>query len=202
MKFKDSRNNLFWLCSETFHAGLKALKDYLTSIKNPSSDFTPKRLLEIMDSFSQPLYTHLASEPQAILALSSFESPERQFDLVKIEQEEGKKAITLDFAFNVLPIFMNNMESVEFEGGMWQNHPNVPAPVRWIMKNLIPMCKSVSICLGFAVQRQFPKDSWRCSPHILNVCINSLTSFYWTGHSRQWRFMACTSDGRRKQMVA
>jgi len=85
-----------------------------------------------MDSFSEPLHTHLATEPEAILALSRFASPERRFDLVKIGRETGKKTINLDFALNTLPIFLLNMESVEFEGGMWKTHPAAPAPVRFI----------------------------------------------------------------------
>jgi hypothetical protein len=111
----------------------------LSNLQDPASEFKPKRLLEIMDSFSDSLYTHLAAEPQALLALSRFASPDRQFDLVKIEQEQGKKAVTLDFALNTLPIFMNNMELVEFEGGMWKGHPAVPSVVRWIMKVVLPL---------------------------------------------------------------
>ncbi|KAE8452224.1 hypothetical protein EG329_001691 [Mollisiaceae sp. DMI_Dod_QoI] len=140
-----------------FHAGLKSFKDYLSDLKTPEVDFKSKRLLEIMDSFSQPLYTHLAAEPQALLALSRFASPDRQFDLVKIEREEGKKMVNLDFALNVLPMFLNNMESVEFEGGMWRRDSGV---VMWIMKNVLPL--------------------W---------------------NRRIWRFMSCTSDGRRKTLA-
>ncbi|KAJ8101291.1 hypothetical protein POJ06DRAFT_251085 [Lipomyces tetrasporus] len=144
----------------TFHSGLENFKGYLTSL-NSQSDFHPTRLLEIMDSFSEALYTHLADEPQALIALSRFSTPERQFDLTEIARETGKKTVTLDFAMNVLPIFLNNMESVEFEEGMWSHFPDVPMPVRWIMKNVLPL--------------------W---------------------HWRQWRFMSCTNDGRRKQLVA
>lgn len=130
-------------------------------VNDPQTDFQPTRLLEIMASFSKPLYSHLKSEPQALLALSRFSTPERQFDLTKIAVETGKKSVTLDFALNVLPIFLLNMESVEFEGGMWQKFPDVPGPVRWIMKNVLPL--------------------WQ---------------------RRWWRFMSCTSDGRRKRLVA
>lgn len=66
-----------------FHAGLKSFKDYFATLKNPESDFKPTSLLKIMDSFSEPLYTHLAAEPQALLALSRFASPDKQFDLSK-----------------------------------------------------------------------------------------------------------------------
>jgi hypothetical protein len=143
-----------------FHSGLEHFKSYLTSL-NSQSGFEPTHLLEIMDSFSEPLYTHLAAEPQALLALSRFSTPERQFDLAQIARETGKKSVTLDSAVNVLPIFLNNMELVEFEGGMWRHFPDVPWPVRWIMKNVLPL--------------------W---------------------HWRQWRFMSCTNDGKRKQLVA
>jgi hypothetical protein len=122
-----------------FHTDLKTFKDYLSSLKNPASEFSSERLLEIMDSFSEPLYAHLAAEPQALLALSRFASPDRQFDLIQIERDQGKKAVTLDFALNTLPIFMNNMELVEFESGMWKGHPAVPSIVRFIMKKVIPM---------------------------------------------------------------
>ena len=130
-------------------------------LANPRTDFQPTHLLGIMDSFSEPLYSHLKSEPQAILALSRFSTAGRKFDLTKIAAETGKKSVTLDFALNVLPIFLLNMETVEFEGGMWQNFPAVPSPVRWIMKNVLPL--------------------WQ---------------------RRWWRFMSCTSDGKRKHLVA
>jgi hypothetical protein len=140
---------------------LKTFKDYLVELKNSQTDFNPTRLLEIMDSFSEPLYSHLKAEPQALLALSRFSSPERQFDVTKIAAETGKKSVTFDFALNVLPIFLLNMESAEFEGGMWRDFPEVSRPVRWMMKNVLPL--------------------WQ---------------------RRWWRFLSCTSDGRRKHLVA
>lgn len=192
--------------TETFHAGLKALKDYLTSLATPSN-FKPTHLLSILDSFSQPLHAHLASEPQAFLALSRFVSPEKQFDLVKIEQEEGKKAVSLDFAINVLPIFMNNMETEEFEGGMWKGHPKIPGAVKWILKVLIPMCKFRLFSFCFECEILGPLDInvsglLGMVVVIFDIRTRLLTLARCIGHWRQWRFLACTSDGRRKQMVA
>jgi hypothetical protein len=136
---------------------LDAFRDYLSGLKNPEADFKSKRLLDIMDSFSKPLYTHLAAEPQSLLALSRFASPETQFDLLKIEHEEGKKMVNLNFALNVMPMFLNNMESEEFEGGMWKRHLGW---VAWIMKSILPL--------------------W---------------------NSKVWRFMSCSTDGRRKRLA-
>jgi hemerythrin-like domain-containing protein len=122
-----------------FCGGLDDFKTYLTGLKFMDEEFDSKRLIEIMDSFLEPLYTHLAAEPDALVALSRFSSLERDFDLAKIAREAGKKSVTLDFALNVLPIFLLNMESDEFKGGMWKDFPNVPAPVRFVMKSDFPL---------------------------------------------------------------
>jgi hypothetical protein len=92
-----------------------------------------------MDSFSQSLHSHLASEPKALLALSRFISEDRKFDLAVIGKETGKKTVSMDFALNVMPIFFLNMESEEFEDGMWSNFPELPGPVTFIIKRVLPL---------------------------------------------------------------
>jgi hypothetical protein len=97
------------------------------------------KLLEIMDSFSTPMHAHLTSEPQSLLALSRFSTPEKPIDLAAIALAQGKKSVTFDFTLNVMPCFLLNMENVEFEEGRWQSFPPVPAPVKWIMVSVIPL---------------------------------------------------------------
>ena len=93
-----------------------------------------------MDSFSEPLYLHLREEPGQIVALSRLDTPEKPIDIVAIALEAGKKSVTLGFVFNVLPVFLLNMETVEFEGGMWHNiFPPLNQPVRWLMYKAAPM---------------------------------------------------------------
>ena len=104
-----------------------------------NSDFSHTKLLAIMDSFSAPLYSHLQSEPQALLALSRFSTPERPIDLAAIALKAGKKSVTLSFVFNILPVFLLNMETIEFEGGMWHLvFPPVSPAVKWIMTTVVP----------------------------------------------------------------
>ena len=87
-----------------------------------------------MDSFSEPLYDHLKAEPQSILALARFNTPQRPIDILKMALEAGKKSVTLSFVFNILPVFLLNMETVEFEGGMWHNvFPPFNPAVKWIL---------------------------------------------------------------------
>ena len=92
-----------------------------------------------MDSFSQALYTHLVSEPRALLALSRFATPENSFDIAKMALEAGKSSVTFGFVMNTLPVYLLNMESVEFEDGMWETFPPVSKPVKWVMTRIIPL---------------------------------------------------------------
>jgi hypothetical protein len=93
-----------------------------------------------MDSFSVPLYSHLVSEPKALVALSRFSTPnENPFDITLIALEQGKKQVSLGFTLNVMPMFLLNMEEVEFENGMWSTFPPVPSAVKWVLKSLVPL---------------------------------------------------------------
>jgi hypothetical protein len=119
---------------------MENLYSYLTKISSCESEFRSQELLDILDSFSEPLYSHLSSEIESLLALSRFSTPEKPFDLVKMALEAGKKSVTMDFAFNVLPVFLLNMEHVEFEDGMWLDvFPPVPWPVKFILMRLVPL---------------------------------------------------------------
>jgi hypothetical protein len=91
-----------------------------------------------MDSFAASLYDHLISEPKTLVALSRFSTPEKPIDIVKIAREQGKKQVTLDFLLNVMPMFLLNMEDVEFENGMWRATP-VGGLAKWVLKSLIPL---------------------------------------------------------------
>ena len=93
-----------------------------------------------MDSFSESLYSHLQSEPQSLLSLSRFNTPERPIDLVEMALKAGKKSVTASFVFNILPVFLLNMETVEFEGGRWFNvFPPVNKVVKYVLTKVVPL---------------------------------------------------------------
>ncbi|TGO18198.1 hypothetical protein BTUL_0011g00020 [Botrytis tulipae] len=120
-----------------FHDGLERFKSYLQE-KGPS--FSSKELIKIMDSFSESLYNHLKEEPQAIAGLSQYNTPETPIDILAIAAEAGKKQVNISFLFNILPVFFFNMESVEFENGLWHtSFPPVNKPVKWLMTKGAPM---------------------------------------------------------------
>jgi len=131
-----------WLYPAQFYDGLESFKTYLENLKSKESEFQASELLKIMDAFSKPFYDHLAAEPDAILALSRFSTPENPFDIEKIALASGKKQMTPGFIFNTLPAFLLNMETVEFENGMWHGvFPPIPSLARYFMYGLVPMWK-------------------------------------------------------------
>lgn len=120
-----------------FHDGLERFKSYLLE---KDSEFSHEELIAIMDSFSEPLHLHLKEEPPAIASLSRFSTLENPIDIIGLALEAGKKQVSLSFLFNVLPVYFLNMESVEFEDGMWHEaFPPVSKPVKWIMMTVAPM---------------------------------------------------------------
>lgn len=120
-----------------FHGGLERFKNYFVE---KGSEFAPQELVLIMDSFSSPLHAHLKEEPDTIMNLSRFNTPETPIDILAIAAAAGKKQVNISFLFNVLPVFFLNMESVEFEDGMWHEaFPPVSWPVRWLMMKGAPM---------------------------------------------------------------
>lgn len=115
-----------------------SFKSYLNGIQTHKPNFESSRILEIMDSFSASLHNHLISEPKALLALSRFSTGNNDIDIVRIALEQGKKQVNFDFVLNVMPVFLLNMETVEFEDGRWNNFPPVSGLVNWILRSFVP----------------------------------------------------------------
>lgn len=82
-------------------------------------NFSATELISIMDSFKDALHCHLKSEPPTIVALSKYSTPENPIDILGIADAAGKKQLSLRFVFDILPVFFLNMDTLDFEGGMW-----------------------------------------------------------------------------------
>lgn len=115
-------------------------RDYL---KEEGANFDSSKLLSIMDSFSAPLYSHLKAEPPSIVALAKYHTVENPIDILAMASEAGKKSMTLGFVFNILPVFLLNMETREFENGMWHDvFPPFKGVVKTIFNKGVPMWQS------------------------------------------------------------
>ena len=74
-------------CLATFHGGMDRFKSYL--LKEGAS-FSGAELVAIMDSFKDPLHSHLKSEPPAIVALAEYNTPDTPIDILGIADAAGK----------------------------------------------------------------------------------------------------------------
>ncbi|KAI6083720.1 hypothetical protein F4821DRAFT_185091 [Hypoxylon rubiginosum] len=123
-----------------FHDGLERFKTYL--VKEGGS-FSASELIAIMDSFKDPLHSHLKAEPPAIAALAKYDTPEHPIDIVAIADRAAKNSISLSAVFNVFPVFFLNMDTATFEGGMWDGvFPPLNGTGKWLMTKAVPMWHS------------------------------------------------------------
>lgn len=72
---------------EAFQTGMIRFKNYLLDVVG---DFDGAEIVRIMDSFKDPLYRHLKSEPDEIVALAKYSTPERPVDILAIADAAGK----------------------------------------------------------------------------------------------------------------
>jgi hypothetical protein len=85
------------------------------------SEFSPEGLINMIDSFSDPLYNHLKEEPDMIVALAQYSTADIPIDIVTLALAGGKEQVSMSFLFNILPVFFLNLESVDFENGLWHD---------------------------------------------------------------------------------
>ncbi|KAK4203386.1 iron-sulfur cluster repair protein DnrN [Triangularia verruculosa] len=125
---------------EAFQGGLQKFKKYL---EDKGADWKSNELIAIMDEFKDALHSHLKAEPPAIVALAKHSTPEKPIDILGIADAAGKKQVSLPFVLNTLPVFFLNMETVEFEGGMWHGvFPPLKGLAKTVMLKGVPMWHS------------------------------------------------------------
>lgn len=141
-----------------FHGDTDAFKNNLVSLGAKQVEFSSTPPIDIMDSFSQPLYTHLTEELDAIVNLSRFSTPENPTKIAAIALRGRKQAVMLDFALKCMPCFMPNMETFESEDSMWHGFPPVNAPVKFIIMRASPLWRrsvwGFSTCGGDGARKQ------------------------------------------------
>ncbi|KAJ8114178.1 hypothetical protein ONZ43_g4965 [Nemania bipapillata] len=119
-----------------FHGGMERMKAYL---QHEGANFKADELIAILDSFKDALHSHLKAEPPSIVALRQYSTAQRPIDILGIADAAGKKQVNLSFVFNVLPVFLLNMETAEFEGGMWHDvFPPFKGVAKWILTKAVP----------------------------------------------------------------
>lgn len=87
-----------------------------------------------MNSFKDVSYTHLSSEPQEIVQLAQYNTAENPIDILDISGVAGMKQMTPSFVSTVLPVFLLNVDAVDFESSIWHD---VVLPLKALVKEVI-----------------------------------------------------------------
>jgi hypothetical protein len=119
--------------TDAFEPGVEAFNQYLVSLQGNEQDFSPTKLLAIIDSFGPALATHLADEIPTLLALSRFGS---KIPFTELSVNEMRKASGAIPKTEGLPFFLLNLDRT-FEDGLWEYWPPIPGPVRWVLIRVI-----------------------------------------------------------------
>lgn len=72
---------------EAFYGGMEQLKKYLL---DKGAEFSSREVIRIMESFQEPLYSHLKAELGEIVALAQYNTPEKPVDILGIANTAGK----------------------------------------------------------------------------------------------------------------
>ncbi|KAI1308039.1 hypothetical protein F5Y03DRAFT_350935 [Xylaria venustula] len=109
-------------------------------LQHEGANFKADELITILDSFKDALHSHLKAEPPSIVALRQYSTTKRPIDILGIADAAGKKQVSLSFVFNVLPVFLPNVDTADFEGGMWHDvFPPFKGVVKWVLTKAIPV---------------------------------------------------------------
>jgi hypothetical protein len=114
-----------------FHHGLDKMKAYVETCISSPSNYSGAELVKICDSFSAAFHSHLTSEPLKLLSLSKYD-----FDMKTLGDHTTQYALRRYSNTDVLPILWYNLDT-KFEGGKWESFPQLPAPVKWTMVNIL-----------------------------------------------------------------
>ena len=94
------------------------LKTYLLE-KGPN--FSSAELIRTMDSFRDRLDAHFRAEISTIIGFAEHSTSERPINILSIADAAVRNEITSSFVLNVIPILYLNINTAEFEDGMWDS---------------------------------------------------------------------------------
>lgn len=117
---------------EAFHDGFEAWGNWIKNLKAGNGVFESRRCIELMDAFLIPLATHLADEIPTLLGLSKFGD---KLDLKALLKAEADKVMAGLSKTEQLPLFFMNHD-ITYEGGIHASFPPIPAPVRWVLREV------------------------------------------------------------------
>ncbi|KAK9428120.1 hypothetical protein V1505DRAFT_358110 [Lipomyces doorenjongii] len=135
-----------------FHHGLAEMKSYIETRLATPSKYNGDEFVKIFNSFAEAFHSHLTNEPLKLVSLASY-----NFDMKAIGDATTQHALQRYSTTRVLPILWYNLDT-KYEGGIWEDFPPLPAPVKWGMVNVMGWWRSnwwrFSSCSASLVERE------------------------------------------------
>ncbi|RYP90214.1 hypothetical protein DL770_003677 [Monosporascus sp. CRB-9-2] len=79
------------------------------------------------------------TDPFPIEASHMYNAAERPTDILGIAEAAGRKQVNLSFVLNILPLFLLNMDTADFEQGMWHEvFPPFKRAAEWVLTKAVP----------------------------------------------------------------
>lgn len=118
---------------QSFHDGMERYHAYLTSLQGKEDQFDAKALLEIVDSFSGSLYSHLTNEISALLDLRKLDKEKLIMETWAEATKKGTTTLNATDFVAMMPfgIFAHD---ITYEGGLHADFPPIPWPIAWVMR--------------------------------------------------------------------
>lgn len=115
-----------------FHAGFEEWGTWLYGVRDGKEKFDGNKCVALLDKFLPALGQHLADEIPTLISLSRFGD---KVDMLKLAEAEGRQVMGGLSKTRELPVFWANHD-VDFEEGIHTEFPPVPAPVRWVLREV------------------------------------------------------------------
>jgi hemerythrin-like domain-containing protein len=117
---------------EAFHSGFHAWGEWLASLREGKEEYSGAKCRALLDAFVTPLSVHLADEIPSLLSLAKYGS--EKLPIRRLMEAEGEKVMGSMSKTAQLPMFWSNHDTT-YEGGM-HNFPPIPAPVKWVLREV------------------------------------------------------------------
>lgn len=125
-----------------FDDGVNRFDKYLEQVRRPAKGvervgedkfFYGSELCEIIESFAAIMVSHLNEEIATLLSLRAWDE---KLDLYSMIEAEGETAMKTCSLVGTVEFVWHNLDA-EYEGGIHKNFPPAPAPLKFMLKNVL-----------------------------------------------------------------
>jgi hemerythrin-like domain-containing protein len=117
-----------------FEGAVDRLKKYIDAVEQGKEKYSGAKVVELVDSFGEILVQHLEDEIQTLLGLRKY-GEAKMAKLMQVVAEEAQKGMKEVGTAGLVWVWANI--DLEFEDGRWTDWPPAPAPVKFVVSQVL-----------------------------------------------------------------